>query len=177
MSATARAFIALWPDDAVRADLAAWRDGWRWPRSATPVHTEKLHMTLHFIGDVERERLPELSEALRVPFDRFALAFGRAVLWPHGVAVLEPDAVPDALTYLHAELAAVLKRLALPVDARPFRPHVTLARRSAGASPSLDGPTIAWAIDRYLLMESTLGVDGGYTAVRDFPCQWNSGRS
>jgi RNA 2',3'-cyclic 3'-phosphodiesterase len=173
----ARLFIALWPDSAVRRDLAAWRDGWRWPRSATPVRTERLHMTLHFIGDVERERVPELADALQLPFDEFTLKFGRAVLWPHGVAVLEPDTVPVPLVELHAGLGAVLKRLALPVDARPFRPHVTLARRAAGASPPLGGPAITWAIDRYVLMESTLGVDGGYTQVRDFPCQRDSGRS
>jgi len=66
----------------------------------------------------------------------------------------------------------VLKRLALPVDTRPFRPHVTLARRAAGATPALDGPAISWAIDRYALMESTLGVNGGYTEV----CHTSSGQ-
>lgn len=164
----ARLFIALWPGDAVRHDLAAWRDGWRWPRSATPVRTERLHMTLHFIGDVESERVAELADALQLPFDGFALKFGRAALWPHGVAVLEPDAVPAPLVELHAGLAAVLKQLALPVDTRPFRPHVTLARRAAGASPALRGPAIAWEIDRYALMASTLGPGGGYSTVRQF---------
>ena len=164
----ARLFIALLPGSAVRHELAAWRDAWHWPRSATPVRTERLHMTLHFIGDVERERMPEVAAALQVPFDGFALKFGQAVLWPHGVAVLEPEAVPAPLVELHAGLGAVLKQLALPVDARPFRAHVTLARRAAGAAPAVGGPAITWTIDRYALMESTLGVDGGYTAVRQF---------
>jgi RNA 2',3'-cyclic 3'-phosphodiesterase len=173
----ARLFIALWPDSAVRHELAAWRDGWRWPRSATPVRTERLHMTLHFIGEVERERVPELADALQLPFDGFTLKFGRAVLWPHGVAVLEPNDVPAPLVELHAGLGAVLKRLGLPVDARPFRPHVTLARRAAGTTPAATGPAIAWEIDRYVLMESTLGVDGGYTAVRQYQARPDSHRS
>lgn len=164
----ARLFIALWPDGAVRHDLAAWRDGWRWPRPATPVRTERLHMTLHFIGDVEGERMPELADSLQLPFEGFPLKFERADLWPHGVAVLEPEAVPAPLAELHAELANVLERLALPVDTRPFRPHVTLARRAAGASPPSSGPAIVWKIDRYALMASTLGPGGGYTTVREY---------
>jgi RNA 2',3'-cyclic 3'-phosphodiesterase len=167
-SSHARVFIGLFPDDAVRASLAAWRDAWRWPRSATPVRTERLHLTLHFIGDVERTRLPELAAALQLPFERFALQFGRTLLWPHGVAVLEPDAVPTPLLALHASLAAVLQRLDLPLDQRPYRPHVTLARRAGAAVAPDQGPAIVWEVDRYALMESTLGTDGGYTAMREF---------
>lgn len=161
----ARLFLGLFPAEAERRDLAAWRDAWQWPRSATPVRTERLHLTLHFIGDVDRERVPELALALRVPFDRFDLRFGSAVLWPHGIAVLEPDGVPAALTELHAALAAALHGLSLPVDGRPFRPHVTLARRAGGAQPPPQGPHIEWQVDRYALMESTLGPDGGYTVI------------
>ena len=163
----ARLFIALWPDDAVRTDLAAWRDAWTWPRSATPVRTERLHLTLHFIGGVERERVPELADALGVPFDGFEMRFGRAVMWPHGIAVLEPDSVPELLE-LHAALAGVLQRLSLALDERPYRPHVTLARRAGAAVAPHQGPAIAWPIDRFALMESTLGPDGGYTTIRQF---------
>ena len=165
----ARMFIALWPGDTVRAELAAWRDAWRWPRSATPVRTGRLHLTLHFIGEVERERVQELADALRTPFDGFEMRFGRAVLWPHGIAVLEPDAAPAALLELHAALAGVLRRLSLPVDERPYLPHVTLARRAGTAVAPIQGPAIAWTIDRFALMESTLGPDGGYVTIREFP--------
>ena len=164
----ARLFLGLFPDASVRQDLAAWRDAWTWPRSATPVKTGRLHQTLHFIGDVERERIPELTQALSVPFDAFGMRFGHAVLWPHGIAVLEPDEAPAALSEMHAALAEVLHRFDLPVDARPYRPHVTLARRAGGALPPPQGPPIEWMIDRYALMESTLGPDGGYTVVREF---------
>jgi 2'-5' RNA ligase len=164
----ARMFIALWPDDAVRRQLAAWRDSWHWPRSATPVRSERLHMTLHFIGEVEPERIPELAEKLRVPFGGFTMQFGRVVIWPHGITVLEPDSVPAQLAELHARLSMVLQSLALPVDTRPFRPHVTLARRSDGATPASPAPSIAWLINRYALMDSTLGANGQYTIVREF---------
>ena len=166
--AMARMFIALWPDAAVRAELAAWREAGKCPGSATPVRTERLHLTLHFIGDVERERVPQLADALRVPFDGVEMRFGRALMWAHGIAVLEPDSVPEALLELHAALAAVLQRLSLPLDDRPYRPHVTLARRAGMAVAPHQGPAIAWTIDRFALMESTLGPDGGYTMVRPY---------
>ncbi|MES2316525.1 MAG: RNA 2',3'-cyclic phosphodiesterase [Pseudomonadota bacterium] len=161
----ARMFIALWPDPAVRDRLVAWRDAWSWPRSATPVRTERLHLTLHFIGDVERGRVQELADALDVPFDGFGLQFGSAALWPHGVAVLEPHAGPAALVELREALGAVLERLALPVDARPFRPHVTMARRAAGSVVPRHGPVVDWDIDRYVLMESA---HDGYAVVREY---------
>jgi 2'-5' RNA ligase len=81
-----------------RDALGQWRDGWTWPHNATPVHDQRLHLTLHFLGEVASERLPELIDALRVPFSPFQLDFGRAALWPHGVAVLEPQAAPAPLT-------------------------------------------------------------------------------
>jgi len=165
---TARLFLGLFPDAAVRQDLAAWRDAWTWPRSASPVKTGRLHQTLHFIGDVERERIPDLTQALSVPFDAFTMRFGTTVLWPHGIAVLEPNEPPKAMMELHAALARVLHRFDLRVDARPYRPHVTLARRANGAQPSSEGPRIEWIIDRYALMESTPGPDGGYTVVWEF---------
>lgn len=163
----ARMFIALWPNDAVRRQLTAWRDSWRWPRSATPVRSERLHMTLHFIGDVPEERIDELAGALTVPCSAFALPFGRNVLWPHGIAVLEPDCAPAPLIDLQAALADALRALALPVDQRSFKPHVTLARRANGAAPSCEGPTFLWDVDRYCLMRSH---PDRYEVVREYTC-------
>jgi 2'-5' RNA ligase len=165
---SARLFIGLFPNGAVRGELAAWRDAWTWPRSATPVADGRLHLTLHFIGDVARERVPEVAEALPAAFSRFNLRFGQPALWPHGVAVLEPDAVPAALLELHAAVGDALRGLALPLDARPYRPHVTLARRAAGAVRPDRGTAINWRIDRFALMESKLGPDGAYTIIREF---------
>lgn len=165
---TARLFIALLPDDSARGKLAAWRDAWIWPRSATPVSTAKLHMTLHFLGDVEVDRLPELQDALEVGFDPFTLMLSHAALWPHGIAVLEPETAPAALTALHEATATVLHRLGLPLDTRPHRPHVTLARRAAGASMERQVDPVSWHVAGYALMSSALESAGGYTQLRQY---------
>ena len=166
---TARVFIALWPEPAVRHLLREWRDAWDWPRSASRVRTERLHITLHFLGNIERERLPQIMDGLQVPFTPFELAFGHAELWPGGIAVLAPDAVPPAFPELHAALGAALLQLGIEPEARKYKPHVTLARRAGGVSTPAQGPAVHWPITGYALMESKMGPDGGYTILRAYP--------
>ncbi len=152
--APARLFVALWPNERQREALAASAAKWAWNPGAAPVSPERLHLTLHFIGDVARELLPKIRAALAVPFTSFSLTLSRAALWPDGTAVLEPEDMPPALAELHAALAVVLSRMALPVDTRPYRPHVTLARRAAGASPPTPCAPMGWWLDGYALIES-----------------------
>ena len=168
-ASAARLFVALMPSAAVRSELAAWRDAWTWPRSARLVDTARLHVTLHFLGDVERDRLGQLEAALTVPFAPFTLRLNGPALWPQGIAALEPGVVPPALLALHADLARALRALAMPVDERPYRPHVTLARRAKGAGPPQAGRTLVWQVDSYALMASVLGPEGGYTVLRQYP--------
>lgn len=166
---TSRLFIALWPDPATRAELARRRDAWGWPRSATPVKSERLHVTLHFLGDIERERIPELADALSAPFEQFTLKISEPVLWPHGIAVLEPSAPPVELFHLHERLARALAAEGVALDARSYRPHVTLARRASGAIVPAAEPPLSWHITGYRLMESITGPDGGYTSLCVYP--------
>lgn len=101
-----------------------------------PTKPEDFHLTLHFLGERSEAEAARLEEALRrVNFTRFAFDLqgvgtfdvdGRpAVLWA-GVA---PSA---ALTELHAGLGTALgETLDFRPEARPYRPHVTLARLAA----------------------------------------------
>lgn len=162
---TARLFIALWPTPGVRHALRDWRDLWTWPKGAAPVRTEQLHMTLHFLGSLPAGRLPELAQGLRVPFHPFDLRLSEPKVWSHGVAVLGPRTVPKRLLELHAELGEALLRLELPVEARQYKPHVTLARRAAAAEPPAYGPVLRWRVGGYALMQSR---DGAYTVVERY---------
>ena len=167
-SATTRLFLALWPDPAIRRQLEAWRELWAWPRGAAPVHTDKLHLTLHFLGNQPTESLPALLDGLAVPFSPFRLALGAAALWHNGIAVLAPESVPPELLELHAALSAALPDVGLQPEARAYRPHVTMARRARGAAIPQAGPEIDWAVDRYVLVESKTGDGSGYTVLREY---------
>ena len=163
----ARLFIGLWPDDGVRAALADHQAGWRWPPRAARVARERLHLTLHFLGPVARDRLPALEQALgTVPPARFALRWDGTEVWPGGIAVLRPAPHP-ALLALHAALGDRLCALGLPLERRAFRPHLTVARKADGAEAA-PPPAGDWAVQGFVLVES-LPAGAGYRVA------WRSG--
>jgi 2'-5' RNA ligase len=170
----ARLFIALWPDPAIREQLRAWRDSFAWPKAAAPVRTQQLHVTLHFLGNIPRVRLPELAQGLGVDFAPFELELGHAELWRGGIAVLAPSLEPSLasppLLALHGAIGEALQRLGLPLEARPYRPHVTLARRAGRElAPTMPCPPVRWQADGYALMESKLGASAEYGVVQHYP--------
>ena len=131
-----RLFIALTLPQAVRDDLdrlATALPGLRWAPS------DNYHLTLRFLGEVERPDAQDIDEALaalRMPRFELSLAgiggFGKGrqlrSLWA-GV-----DSQP-ALTRLQAQVEQAVTRAGQPPQARRFTPHVTLARCTHGAPP------------------------------------------
>jgi len=164
----ARLFVALWPGPELRDALGAWAATWPCDARAKRVAARHLHLTLHFLGDVPRERLPALRQALGLPFAPFTLALGRPTLWPGQTAVLEPERIPPRLRRLHAALGDALRSLTLPVEARGFRPHVTIARRAGSAVPPAAGPGLRWPVRGYALVESRRQPQGGYAVLQAY---------
>lgn len=152
---TVRLFLALCPPPAVQAALAAHVAQWCWNADAQRYAPPDWHVTLHFIGAVPCTRLEALREALALPCPSFELRFGEAALWPHGLAVLLPMAVPAALQQLHDALGRRLRQLGLRTDGRAYRPHLTLARHAAQAVPPAQAPAWGWPVQEYALMAST----------------------
>jgi 2'-5' RNA ligase len=104
-------------------------------RSTRLAARERWHVTLAFLGDVPADRVEDAAAALRraaasvgAPIVlRFAGGgrFGRGrftVLW----AGLDGDLT--ALATLARTLRRELRSVRLPVDDKPFRPHLTIAR-------------------------------------------------
>lgn len=168
MPESARLFLALWPLPRLRAALLASQQQWHWAPRALPVPGAQLHLTLHYIGAVPRARLPELRAGLRVPCPAFALSLERPCLWRRGLAVLEPGTMPPGLLELHQALGASLAGLGLRVEARPFRPHVTLARRAANSRPPASITPLGWQIRGYVLVESA---GGAYQVLERYACR------
>jgi RNA 2',3'-cyclic 3'-phosphodiesterase len=164
----ARLFIALWPEPDVCRALQAWSRQWPGAAATKPVPAQRLHLTLHFLGDVPRAQMPGLRAALALPFTPFALSLTRAALWPGDIAVLEPEQVPASLIRLHAAIGQTLQRLALPTESRQFRPHVTLARRAGKATVPPRGPAVRWPVRGFALVESEPPLGGEYRIVQRY---------
>ena len=165
---TKRLFIALWPDEAERRALCALRDAWRWPKNAAPMRAERLHITLHFLGEQPASLVQPLREGLaRLAFEPFDLRLARTAVWHNGVAVAEPEPgdVPDALEKLHAGMAPWLASLGYTAEQRPYRPHVTLARRAGGATPPPSMTPIRWRAARPVLVWSDSGPPLAYRVL------------
>ncbi len=132
--------------------------------SANFTRRENMHLTLAFIG--ETPRLAEAKAALDTvrarPF-RVALAGSGAfgdLLWA-GLR-REPD-----LDFLAAKVREALRAAGFALDPKPFRPHITLARRAVcEGKPELDLPAVSAPVADFVLMRSDR-VDGRlvYTTV------------
>jgi 2'-5' RNA ligase len=164
----ARLFLAVWPDDAARAQLAAYRDGWHWPAGARPVDDDKLHLTLHFIGVFERSRVAALSEALAsVASVPTQLHGDRPEVWRGGIALLRLHA--DAhLFAMHRALADILSGEGVALDPRPFSPHVTLARRARHGTPPAAPAQLEWPVRGFALVESINAPSARYEILGRF---------
>lgn len=156
--AARRLFIALWPDDPVRQALFHWQVH-NLPADLRWQHRADLHLTLHFLGQVEAARVEALRRlVLETQWPAFALVLDRIGHWPRPQVLWAGAAeVPEALAELHRTLGERLRGLGHSPEARAFRPHVTLARR-ARVMPAV-GPLapVAWSVAELTLVESVPG--------------------
>lgn len=104
------------------------------PAGVKPVRPEQLHLTLHFLGDIDEGAAAELAAALpeiRQPAFTIDLAGGGCFPSPRRPNVLWVGVKPsEPLHALRESVADVLGECGRPVESRSFTPHVTIARVS-----------------------------------------------
>lgn len=161
-------FLALWPYDGVREQLAAHADQWLWPAGCTRYAPADWHVTLHFIGDVLTEKVAAIAACAEVPFQTFGLLLDQPRRWPHGLAVLCASEVPAALKTLHERLAQRLSTLDLALDNRPYVPHVTLSRHAEAAIAPAVAVPVRWPVSGFSLLVSTGLKEPRYRVLRQY---------
>lgn len=163
-----RRFVALPVPDEPRAALAAAvaslrerSPRWRW------TDPTGWHVTCAFLGEVDDADVAPVVEVVRravgtgvVPLTlRFGAAgrFGDRILW----AGLDDDPA-GSVAALGERVQAGLEAAGLPVDRKPVRPHLTLARArraapiTSRAPAAVSLPDRAWTCDRVELWASQL---------------------
>lgn len=130
-----RLFIAIELPPEIKRTLWMLRSdlpGARW------VPREQMHLTLAFLGEVEDEAVGVLrAELARIHFHAFKVSFTSTGCFPgrQRPRVLWVGLAPQPrLTELAALVREALLRCNLPVEERPFSPHITLARLKAPAA-------------------------------------------
>ena len=134
-----RLFVALDLPAAARAALARFRDAAADPAVWRPLGDQSFHVTLAFLGhrpEEDVERVAGVLDALP-PWTAPELALADGLLLPPRRARVLTVALADAgrtLGPLQAAVSAALAAAGLyEPEARPFRPHVTVARLRTGA--------------------------------------------
>ncbi len=152
-----RVFFALPTDPPLQSTLAEVAIGVAKRAEGRPTRAASIHLTLAFIGDVEVARLPALvavgrqleGAAFTLELDQIG-AFRRAK-----VAWIAASVLPPALMALQRSLVAALTQSGFDTEARPFAPHVTLARHCARAQdPMVLAPALPWPVDAFALWAS-----------------------
>lgn len=189
-----RTFIAADMPSAAREGLALFLaqlrsleiDKLRW------VQPEAVHLTLKFLGEIDQERVGPVLSAMKESCDgasTFGLSTGGLGCFPNHrspqVVWLGLEGDTEALGLLQAKLDGELNStVGLPLENRPFRPHLTLARVRRGASETErrqiweaieatpPPETIAWQVSQLTLVHSTLLPQGPqYRTLGSAPLQ------
>ena len=176
MSAPARErlFFAVWPDDATRAALAGIARSALGRGDGRLVAAENLHLTLAFLGSVDEAfRACAERAAGGVSAPGFTLELVRAGCWPRArVLWSAPEETPDALSALAAALNGALRDCGFTPEARPFRAHVTIARKVRGNRRPIAHAPVRWRVDAFHLVASQTHPGGArYRRVHTFPLE------
>lgn len=172
-----RLFVAIRPPEDVRDLLIDAMDdspALRW------VGDEQLHLTLRFIGEVERPVANDIAtwlDRLRSPkFDIRIRGVGKfeqrngGALW----AGVEPKKPLGALA---AKVERAIQEVGLEPEKRAFSPHITLARWNRRNADAVDAflrrnsglTSEPFEVDRFILFESRLSRHGPhYEAIAQF---------
>lgn len=152
-----RLFFALWPDDRVRAELAAQRDHIARGYAGRATRPDTLHLTLLFLGDVDELRVPTLlacgdrvkSAAFNLHIDACShFSEARVVAW---LGCTEP---PAALFALHHALMTEVRAAQFAVDEIVYQPHITMARSCTIFPSPHPTPIVDWPVESFVLIDS-----------------------
>ena len=153
-----RLFFALWPDDTVRAQIAAAARA----VCKRPVAEANLHLTLRFLGMQDEAALQCFrdvagqvqGEPFGLVLDRYGGFERKRIQW------LGTSAPPAALSGLVSSLNRALEACGIEAETRPFVPHVTLSRKAKKPVTAAIPEVIRWAVDDFVLVESVPTPDG-----------------
>jgi 2'-5' RNA ligase len=173
-----RLFVAIRPPEPIRDLLIDAMDDspdFRWQDD------EQLHLTLRFVGEIERPVAEDLASALgQIHAERFPVrikSVGRfeqrnsGALW----AGLEPK---EPLAALAAKVERVCLAVGLEPERRAFHPHITLARWKGRRTRELESylerkrglASEPFEVAAFTLFESRLSRHGAhYEEVATYP--------
>lgn len=173
-----RLFVAVRPPEGIRGLLLDAMDDsadFRWQSD------EQLHLTLKFIGEVDRPVASDIADALsrvRSPGFRLRIAGMGSFDQRNGGALWAAVEPREPLAALAAKVDRACLAAGIALERRAFHPHITLARWSGRRTREVAGvidrtrglASDAFAVTAFSLFESRLSRHGAhYEEVATYP--------
>jgi 2'-5' RNA ligase len=173
-----RLFVAIRPPGAIRdllVDAMETSSDFRWQDD------EQLHLTLRFIGEVDRPLANDLADGFsRIRAGRFVLRINGVGRFEHRTsgalwAAVEPK---DPVAALAAKVERVCQETGLEPERRAFHPHITLARWNGRRTHEVQRfleraqglASVPFDVTEFILFESHLSRHGAvYEPVTSYP--------
>jgi 2'-5' RNA ligase len=157
-----RLFIAILLEERIKNELCRIMEDMR-PRMrrANFTRRENLHLTLVFLG--ETDRTDSIEQVMgRTEADAFPLKLDRLGKFNRGGGDIYWMGIGEnpALSALHADLSAALRRVGFTLEDRRFSPHLTLAREAVPGESfdekafSQKVPQLSMPVSGFSLMKS-----------------------
>ena len=152
-----RLFYALWPQPAVQATLGEWARACHPICGGRTVATDKLHVTLAFLGEVAEAHyaaVVDIGASIRAA--QFELVFDGVGYWRSSrIVYAAPSTAPQTLSVLASALSERLSAAGLRTDKRPFAAHVTLLRDARRPPGGAAFAPVIWGVGALNLVETT----------------------
>jgi 2'-5' RNA ligase len=169
-----RLFLALWPDESTRGQLAAVQKrmaGNERLKTSKAVDAANLHITIHFLGLVDGDVQAQLEDLLNgVDAESSHLVIDRWGYFPRAKVVwLGAQKSPIEVNQLVARTQACIQSCIEGYDQKRFVPHITVFRKARHPLEVDDFDPIEWSIDRFALIESVTHREGPeYTVLKEW---------
>jgi RNA 2',3'-cyclic 3'-phosphodiesterase len=151
-----RLFFALWPDEFSRQRCAGILESLD-VDGGKGVPLANLHVTLVFLGNLPESSLGGLrAGADLISVQDITIRFDRLSFWKRAGALCltATDTCPE-LDQLAHDLRELAEKLAITIESRPYKPHVTLFRHAAKLTETAFEPVI-WRSSSFCLAESVM---------------------
>ncbi len=162
-----RLFFALWPDNNSRQQIAQINQQITFPNMRKLI-PDNLHITLVFLGNVDDAIATAVQQrAGDIIAPPISLQFDELDYWVKPkVVCLTCQRQPKAVYQLVNALTAMLTEYPVRVEQRPYRAHITLARK-AKQRPELNFSPVVINADSFALVESISTEKGVRYQVRE----------
>jgi 2'-5' RNA ligase len=173
MAGFSRLFFALWPDDKIRQELIRLRRSLQVPAKEfrwVPPHN--FHVTLVFLGSIDTRSEALIKQSVAsIAVKPFDLTFDRLTYWnkPKVLCLTcQQQPAPELMKLVEA-LGLAVAHCGIQTDAKPYTPHITLARK-APAFIEQECEPIVWRAESFCLAESCSEPGGVcYKVIEQWP--------